>query len=282
MSKTSQLDKYYTKEPIALGCINTLFYILSNPAEKLFIEPSAGAGAFLKYLPPDRRLGFDIAPEQMTEIQQLDFLTDTITNLPPKDVCVFVGNPPFGKKSKTAISFINRAFEYGSTVAFILPNQFQKWSAQSHINKNARLIYDNLLPEASFEANGKTYKLRCCFQIWTTDISLGREDFRIKNKPQTDHPDFQMWQYNCTKEAEKFFNYDWDFAVPRQGFNDYALRITDQSTCDRKKQWIFFKGNNPAITRKLLQLDFETLSRKNGGIPGFGKADVAAEYRKND
>lgn len=45
-----------------------------------------------------------------------------------------------------------------------------------------------------------------------------------------------------------------------------------------KQQWIFFKAKNKEILEKLKQLDFTKLSKKNIGIPGFGKADVVQEF----
>ena len=39
-----------------------------------------------------------------------------------------------------AIDFVNKTFEYSNIVGFIVPIQFRKWSVQSKINKNAKLI----------------------------------------------------------------------------------------------------------------------------------------------
>ena len=106
-------------------------------------------------------------------------------------------------------------------------------------------------------------------------------DMRIRHSPQTKHPDFEMFQYNCTSEAAKFFDkstYKWDFAVPRQGFKDYHAKETDSGKLDRRIQWIFFKAKNRTVLARLQKIDFEKLSQKNSTIPGFGKADVVAEY----
>ena len=45
-----------------------------------------------------------------------------------------------------------------------------------------------------------------------------------------------------------------------------------------KKQWIFFKAKDKETLEKLKSIDFEKLSKKNIGIPGFGKADVVQEF----
>ena len=54
-------DKYYTEETLAQYCVNKTFEVLGTDWNRI-IEPSAGAGAYLKYLPKNT-LAYDIAPE---------------------------------------------------------------------------------------------------------------------------------------------------------------------------------------------------------------------------
>jgi hypothetical protein len=282
MSTASDLDKYYTKKTIARECIDAVYSTLPHNINYIYVEPSAGAGAFFHQLEEENSLGYDIAPEGV-EIRQLDFLNDPFPmHLRNKSNTIFIGNPPFGKKGILALAFLNRALVLGDTVAFIVPIQFRKWSIQSKIVTDVKLVYDQDLPEKAFELEGKDFRLRCVFQIWTRLNAVKLPDLRLSDKPKTDHPDFEMWQYNRTDGALKFFNYDWDFAVPRQGYCDYTLRVTGKEDCDRKKQWIFFKAKNTAIKERLLGIDFERLSKNNSATPGFGKADVIREYAKND
>ena len=273
------LDKYYTKQDVAEYCYNKLIDLI-KPIDALFVEPSAGSGSFLKVI-QGRKIGFDIEPEA-EGIIKADFLND---KLELKDV-IIIGNPPFGIKSKLAIKFLNKALEYSNVVGFILPIQFRKWNTQSKVNKEAKLIMDLDLREDAFEINGKDYKVRCCFQVWTfTSVTpplynlLGiTKDLKIKTKPITKHPDFEMYQYNRTEETKKYFDFDWDFAMPRQGYNNYKLRLFHKKELNFKQQWIFFKAKDKNILNKLLKLDFVKLSRKNISTPGFGKADVIQEY----
>ena len=44
------LDKYYTEDALAKYCVEKTFEILGSDWDRI-IEPSAGAGAYLKYLP---------------------------------------------------------------------------------------------------------------------------------------------------------------------------------------------------------------------------------------
>ena len=278
MIKARNLDKYYTKDEVANTCLEKFLPMIDDHTK--LIEPSAGGGSFIRAAMAAGReiTGFDILPED-SGIIRLDFLQEDIRDYISIEEAVFVGNPPFGKKGILATQFINKCLELCGTVGFILPIQFRKWSAQNKIIKGASLILDLDLPENSFTIEGKEFSLRCSFQVWSTNHPLDK-DLRLTKAPATSHPEFEMWQYNRTPEAEKFFDYDWDFAVPRQGFYDYSVKVTKAEDCDRKKQWIFFKAKTPAALEKLKSLDFEALSKKNSGTPGFGKADVVQEYTK--
>ncbi|MCE8163746.1 MAG: hypothetical protein I3273_05795 [Candidatus Moeniiplasma glomeromycotorum] len=45
-----------------------------------------------------------------------------------KNNYVVLGNPPFGKKGKLALNFVNKAAKYIDTIGFILPLTFRRWS----------------------------------------------------------------------------------------------------------------------------------------------------------
>lgn len=287
-SKASEkLDKYYTKPKIAKLCYENILSLIDKKdlANVLFIEPSAGAGTFLEVINEDK-IGFDLAPTKNLnhKILKANFLTDDISsyiNIKKKNQKIFIGNPPFGTKAKLAIDFVNKCLSYSNIVGFILPLQFRKWSVQSKINKNAKLIMDIDLPENSFAFMGKDYNVRCSFQVWALPTFVTRlPDLRIKSKPLTSHTDFEMYQYNRTEIAEKYFDYDWDFAVFRQGYLDYNFKSYKKEDCNKKQQWIFFKAKNKEVLKNLLSIDFDKLSKKNIGIPGFGKADVIFEYEE--
>lgn len=281
-----EFDQFYTQDSIAEKCLEMLIGVIKETAlyttNIKFLEPSAGGGAFLRALDKanyHEYFAFDIDPHHEKVIRN-DFLKDDLSEkLPTKEELVVIGNPPFGRRARMAAAFINKAFDYTDTVAFVLPLQFQKYSAQNKLIKEARLIFDEVLPRNSFVFNGKDYPVRCCFQVWTK-LPNGT-DMRFRTSPITKHQDFEMWQYNNTREAEKYFDkdkYQWDFAIPRQGYKDYTLKETDPAKMDHHTQWIFFKASSPEVLDRLKQIDYVKLSHKNISIPGFGKADVITEY----
>ena len=156
------LDKFYTKTETAKYCMKTLFEQLKNNQEDyLFIEPSAGDGAFLSFV--KNYLAFDIKPDN-TEIKTADWLKIDKNIFKNQKTIVF-GNPPFGVQNKMAIKFFNES-SFADYIAFILPRSFRKPSVQAQLNKNFHLIKEIILPKNSFLFQGKDYDVNCVFQIW--------------------------------------------------------------------------------------------------------------------
>lgn len=155
------LDKFYTKPELAESLIfKTLS--LTGDAFDVFMEPSAGSGSFSSCLfshYPSQTVAIDIEPDN-SSIQRLDFLK--FNPLEGKKYVV-IGNPPFGKVSSLAIQFFNKAAEFSSFIAFILPRTFRRKSVHDRINPYFHLIYDEDIPPKSFTPD---MQAKCCFQVW--------------------------------------------------------------------------------------------------------------------
>ena len=96
------LDKFYTKEQVAKRLIRKTLRLDEFDS---VIEPSAGKGSFSNNI--SNVIAFDIAPENNSIFQQ-DFLKLTDVGFGKK---LFIGNPPFGKRSILAKDFIRKAIE---------------------------------------------------------------------------------------------------------------------------------------------------------------------------
>lgn len=276
MSVVTNLDKFYTKPSVAELCWNLFEECLLWPLiDYTFLEPSAGDGKFLRDGLSIRAL--DISPEHPS-IEKQDFLEFTTA-----ESYLVIGNPPFGKRGGLALQFLNKALSFSPLVGFIVPLQFRKWSIQKRVLPETRLILDETLPEDSFTNEGENYSLRTCFQVWADKefpYRSGKTDLRRRKAPDISHPDFKLFQYNCTPEAEKYFSEDWDFAVLRQGFGDYREFKTRQEDCDRRKQWMLVRAESDEALDNLQSMDYAELAKKNTLIPGFGKADLVEEYKR--
>ena len=162
-------DQFFTPEKTAKYCYNKFIELIKQYEDSIedyiFIEPSAGNGVFLKILPENKRLGFDIEPK-CEEIVKQDFLEWKPTL--NKKYIVF-GNPPFGLRGQLALKFINHSSEFADYVCFILPQLFEsdgKGVPRKRV-KGLNLIYSEKL-DTSFESpEGKNINVECIFQIWS-------------------------------------------------------------------------------------------------------------------
>lgn len=277
----SNLDKFYTQPQIAKQCYDFLINIFPQVQEKKFLEPSAGCGNFLDYLP--NYIALDIKPEDDRIIQQ-DFLK---WNTEEKNF-ITIGNPPFGSRSKLAISFFNHAAKFSDIIAFIVPVSFMKWSVQKELSKDFSLIDYFYLPEESFTSNGDPYSIRTIFQIWVknnTEYDIGINK-RLNKQPPIKHEDFEIWQYNATPEAIKTVEEDWKIATYRQGYHNYNQLFThndyeyikEKMTGTKKQQFFFIKPLTDEAEQIIKNMDFNALAARNTATPGFGKGDFVSYY----
>lgn len=156
-------DQFYTKQSIAKECVDSILTAIPEAQGYEWIEPSAGNGSFLKALPPTiQSMGIDLDPKIDSIIRQ-DFLDWIPTS---ENKRVFFGNPPFGKQGSLAKSFIQRASQYATIIAFILPKSFVKPSMSRAFPSKFHCVLEKELPKDSFEVNTIPYDVPCVFQIW--------------------------------------------------------------------------------------------------------------------
>ena len=277
----NSLDQFYTKSEVASACwkhfTDTLSTLNRSPSDLFFVEPSAGTGAFYKLLPSDRRLGIDLVP-RCADVKSQDFFKVTDLPFSPRDTAI-IGNPPFGKRGKLAIAFFNYAACLADIVAFIVPINFRKFTVHKHLDASMRFISKLPLPRDAFHLKtGKSYSVNTEFQIWTR-LASAHHDMREYKPLPIRHHDFQIWQYNNTPDALKVFQNPFDFAVPCQGWQDYSRRETDEKQCERNKQWMLLKAQNPTVLARLMKFDYERLAQECAtAVPGFRKGDLVKVY----
>lgn len=195
--RTNLKDKFYTQPAVAEKCIKTLLQQLSSDPQHIqWVEPSAGNGSFLPYLPCSSSLpliALDIEPDpESKEIQQQDYLTWTPpTPSPPSIKTIVIGNPPFGRQSSLAKAFIRKSCSYAHYIAFILPKSFQKPSMYQAFDSHFHLIYSHELEKNSFLLNQSPYDVPCVFQIWEK-----------RDTPRTTEPTSDPTGYHYVKQSE--------------------------------------------------------------------------------
>ena len=160
-------DQFFTNADIAENCMSILYNILEQNGcsidDYIFLEPSAGDGAFLPYL-PENYLAFDVEPKNDKVLTQ-----DFFTWQPEKDKkYIVIGNPPFGLRGQQALKFINKALTFADFCAFILPPLFDsdgRGTPKKRIDGN--LIYTGPCGSNYHYPDGKAVEVNTIFQIWT-------------------------------------------------------------------------------------------------------------------
>ena len=290
MGKNNKLDQFYTNSKVSDHFVKVIKRELKEIVEKnncTFIEPSAGTGNFIKslikyHIDCKKIKAYDLDPKNIN-IKKQDYLD---LNIAKKSNRIVIGNPPFGKRAKLAIDFVNKSFEHSSYVAMILPNQFNRFLTQKQIKKNAFLIYSKKVPHSSFIKNNCPYDVKTIFQIWTTNKKYAKRNIRITKPLPKVHKDFETRIHNNTKATLKYFdkkNFAWDIAVHRQGFYKYNNIIYNPKDLKKNRQYFFIKVANKKVLQKIKNnIDFEKLAQSNTQIPGYSTTNFVMAYMEQN
>jgi hypothetical protein len=173
-------DQFFTPKDLAKKCWETFIRETNvNTNEYIFIEPSAGDGSFLNFLPKGS-ISLDVEPRS-NEIHKLDYLT-----WKPKDISkkyIVFGNPPFGLRGHLALNFINHSHSFADYVCFILPQLFEsdgKGSPRKRVT-GYNLIYSEGLSAMFYSPSNQEVKVNGVFQIWSKHHSNSKYDIKINS-----------------------------------------------------------------------------------------------------
>ena len=126
--KAKDLDKFYTHPDIAKTFVDKINEMFPLNQYDMVIEPSAGSGNILQYLPTNS-IGLDLEPEGDNIVKQDFFKYDPGYHPLINNIRIAaVGNPPFGRQSSIARKFIKHICSCNKTrsISFILPKSFKK------------------------------------------------------------------------------------------------------------------------------------------------------------
>ena len=260
MSPARALDQFYTSRPIAKSCFEFLKKSISLRDMDVFLEPSAGDGAFFELMPPERRVGVDLEPKHPEVVEQ-NFITQFVPRAGVRR-WVVVGNPPFGKNSSLAVQFLNKAAEVAEVIAFLVPLTFRKQSLQRRLQVNFELVSEISLGDEAFVFEGRPYSVPCCFQVWRKT-----EAVREQVLAPLQHKDFKF----CQAEAA-------DFAIRRVGgLAGKVLRVFDGYS---PASHYFIQSNIDAdvLARRFEAIDWNDIKWNTAGNPSIGKRELVAKY----
>jgi len=252
------LDQFYTCPDLAKAYIDQVLNRWKDP-DVLFVEPSAGTGAFLQpLLDASRKVrAIDLAPWHKGIVRS-DFFSDASIFAGQHSAIVVVGNPPFGKNACQAVRFFNHAALHANEIAFIVPRTFRKISLQKRLDSHFHLLNDNDVQSHAFLRSGKPHDVPCAWQIWT------RKDRKrvVPKPPSVDH----LIAYTNPNQAS--------FAMRRVGF--YAGRVrTDNIPSLSLTTHYFMREVRNGVRDVMQHIDWTDLARQTVGSRSVSKTEIA-------
>lgn len=258
-----KLDRFYTKDEVAKDCIAALLPYCKEG--DLFVEPSAGGGAFFRQL-PEHKIGVDLCPA-VEGVVQSDWLSYEV----PKN-CVVVGNPPFGTRNSLTKAFIKHSLPFAKVIAFILPSVYRKETMQKVFPAGWGLLHSHNLLDNSFLLDGRDYHVPCVFQVWgKKDYFPALTDHRESSKVQVTTEDFHF----CKQE-------DADFFV----FGASPSKILEKELVQSNNRGYYIKQKTGDVRKIFSEIDWKSKgnSSVSGGVAWYSKQEIINIYEdfKND
>jgi len=267
MKRRVTTEAYFTSPKLAAECVRFLGGFVALPSFDYVLEPAAGNGVFIDAL-PGLVIGLDINPRR-DNIVRGDFFAYS----PPAGRGLVVGNPPFGQRGALAIRFLNRAMEFASVVAFILPRSFKKHAFLNRVNRAFHLLgqfdcEDFVLPD------GSPMKVKCVFQVWQR-----RPELRPLIELATSHPDFDLKHFHLSRTSDTKLraamqHYDFAIAQVGQDFKPKTINLLYKGS-----HW-FVRANVAGVRRRFEQLDFGFLDGLNTAHKSLSRKDIVAAYEQ--
>lgn len=249
-------DKFYTKEDVVDLCLKEIDLSIYDT----IIEPSAGNGSFSKKLDC---IAYDIEPEDSSIIKQ-DFLQLKEISGNNK---LFIGNPPFGSRSCLAKDFIKHSIELGAnTIAFILPDTFNKYTNQKVFPKEWKLLKVIKLPKDSFLVNNDSYHVPCSFFIWSKILN-GKD---LRDIKYTSCEDFIFLKRGSTEA---------DFSI--NGCNGKVKELKDITNTKAEHYIKVINKNVKEVKERLSNINYNFNSSVNGGNAWINQSDIIKSYLEN-
>ena len=166
-----ETDAFDTAPDVAAACIAHLIQVMGNARPATIIEPSAGAGNFVRAIMASP-LGsgtvidaFDLYRGGDLVRRGVDFLSWTPDLATEAPVWV-IGNPPFGRRAKLVFDFFSQAAYFADVIAFIVPCVFRQYAQEA--DSRFTLVAERKLSRESFVIGPEAipYAANTVWQVW--------------------------------------------------------------------------------------------------------------------
>lgn len=269
MKRTVDKEQYFTGAEEAERCVSLVKKWYPFETFSSIVEPSAGGGAFLPYLPETKTVALDVEPRH-PQVAEADFLSWIAP--PTSGQRLVIGNPPFGRRGALATKFLYKACLVGDVVAFILPQSFNKYTFINRVHPFFHIV-DHMNCESVYSSpNGERHFVKTVFQIWEK-----RDDKRTQIVFRDTHPDFTMKHCHLSRVSENdlmVLRKEYKFAIPQVGS---SFKPQDVNRVTKGSHW-FIKPHVPGVRRRFEKLDFSFLDGMNTAHKSLSKRDIIKAY----
>lgn len=254
----NNLDKYYTKPAIADMCIAAMLPYTTGC--KMFIEPSAGAGAFCKDFTTH---AFDLEPDS-EGITQADWLL--VDSAQFSQACVY-GNPPFGKRNSLSKAFIKKSCEFADVIAFVLPAVYNKHTLQKVFPSCTWKLVETIpLPHDSFTEGADSYHIPSVFQVWKKGYT-GACKRAVERKTFTNN----HFSIVAKQEADLFV----------MGAAPNTVKLPCEVTVNNRGYWLKCHIPVVEVADKFRAISWVGNSSASGGVAWHTKTEIMNTYEEN-
>lgn len=258
-------DQFFTPSDAVTHCWNVFNDIFQNQDEAhtiddyVFIEPSAGDGAFLSVL-PSGTIALDIEPRHPDILKQ-DYLT---WSAPPDRKYIVFGNPPFGLRGHLALQFIEHSAKFADYVCFILPQLFEsdgKGSPRKRV-KGYNLIHSEKLSTLFHSPDSSAVSVNVVFQIWSKHRT--NDEYTIVNNVDVNVSVYSLSDGGTVATTRnKAMIGRCDIYLPSTCFGKENMRVYDsfEELPGLKGYGIVFSADmRPTLMKKALETDWSKAS----------------------
>ena len=250
MSRLNKLDQYYTEPKLAIKYTRDI--IARYGEDNVFLEPSAGTGAFLHALEGLAYEAYDLEPKHPNVVEG-DFFQQLLV----RNDYITIGNPPF----TFDVQMFNRCADHSEVVAFVIPRSWRKASVQNRLHANFHLVHDEDCPEHSFILDGEAWDVATCFQIWERRPEK-REKIKLKNT-----------FFDVVKRED-----DWDIILRNYGSRSGEVLPDDYSGNETTVR--FLRSKRPGLKEAITAIDWSVRKSNVSSLPTINPIEIEQELER--
>jgi hypothetical protein len=270
------VDEYMTLPAIAAQCMETTRRMIAeegiDSADHWWCEPCGGTGSFVRLMPADRRISWDIFPQDEGEfgIIQADYQAQ---RLDPAKRWVVLTNAPFSKMEPTdkqggAQTCFQWAAQQDCVVAIgiIAPHWFQRHTVENQLDAMFHRVHREELSPDSFSRDGQKKWAPAIFDVWV------RRDY--PREPMVvfkHHPDWEFLPKSRIGKANVWMQ-NW-------GQNAGDIKHPDNLGRTNDPSWHFFiREIRPGTIDRLKAINWHEAAYATTASPRIYKHEIVSTY----